>query len=112
MAAPVAVVAAMPADKMIIPDLQVALSEQNDRIQSETAKLNLADREITIKPGTKWVNVNNGETVAFSVSGKTFTWHFDTLPAEDQFRLQTIAPEGVDVGAVTVYVASNPLYRG
>jgi len=28
--------------------LQVALSEQNDRIQSETAKLNLADREITI----------------------------------------------------------------
>jgi len=44
----VAVVAAMPADKMIIPDLQVALSEQNDRIQSETAKLNLADREITI----------------------------------------------------------------
>ena len=71
-----------------------------------------ADREITIKPGTKWVNVNNGETVAFSVNGKTFTWHFDTLPAEDQFRLQTIAPEGVDVGAVTVYVASNPLYRG
>ena len=44
----VAEVAAMAADKMIIPDLQVALSEQNDRIQSETAKLNLADREITI----------------------------------------------------------------
>lgn len=44
----VAEVAAMAADKMIIPDLKIALSEQNDRIQSETAKLNLAEREITI----------------------------------------------------------------
>lgn len=44
----VAEVAALPADKMIIPDLQAALTEQNDRIQNETAKLNLAEREITI----------------------------------------------------------------
>ena len=76
------------------------------------ASAGFADREIMIKPGTKWVNVNNGETVAFTVNGKTFTWHFDTLRAEDQFELQQIAPEDVDVGVVTVYVASNPLYRG
>jgi biopolymer transport protein ExbD len=44
----VAEVAALPADKMIIADLQVALKEQNDRIQRETAKENLAEREITI----------------------------------------------------------------
>jgi biopolymer transport protein TolR len=44
----VAEVAAMQADKMIIPDLQVALKEQNDRIQRETAKEDLAEREITI----------------------------------------------------------------
>jgi biopolymer transport protein TolR len=44
----VAQVAAMPNDKMIIPDLQVALREQNDRIQRETAKEDLAEREITI----------------------------------------------------------------
>ena len=44
----VAEVAALPADKMIIPDLQVALKEQNDRIQRETAKEDLAEREITI----------------------------------------------------------------
>ena len=44
----VAQVAAMPNDKMIIPDLQVALKEQNDRIQRETAKEDLAEREITI----------------------------------------------------------------
>ena len=44
----VAEVAALPADKMIIVDLQTALKEQNDRIQRETAKENLAEREITI----------------------------------------------------------------
>ena len=44
----VAEVAAMPNDKMIIPDLQAALREQNDRIQRETAKEDLAEREITI----------------------------------------------------------------
>ncbi|USX24712.1 CzcE family metal-binding protein [Oxalobacteraceae bacterium OTU3CINTB1] len=71
-----------------------------------------ADRAITITPGIKWVNVNNGDTVAFTVNGKTFTWHFETLHAEDQFGLEKIAPEGVDVGMVTVYVGSNPLYRG
>jgi hypothetical protein len=76
------------------------------------ANTGFADREITIEPGTKWVNVNNGETVAFNIKGKTFTWHFETLHAEDQFELEKIAPEGVEVGNVTVYVASNPLYRG
>ena len=44
----VAEVAALPADKLIIPDLQAALKEQNDRIQRETAKEDLAEREITI----------------------------------------------------------------
>ncbi|HTU65930.1 MAG TPA: biopolymer transporter ExbD [Steroidobacteraceae bacterium] len=44
----VAEVAALPADKMIIPDLQAALKEQNDRIQRETAKEDLSEREITI----------------------------------------------------------------
>ncbi len=44
----VAEIAALPADKMIIPDLQAALKEQNDRIQRETAKEDLAEREITI----------------------------------------------------------------
>ena len=44
----VAEVAALPADKMIIVDLQIALKEQNDRIQRETAKEDLAEREITI----------------------------------------------------------------
>jgi len=71
-----------------------------------------ADRHITINAGTKWVNVNNGDTVTFDIDGKSFTWHFDTLHSEEAFDLSKIAPEGVAAGMVTVYVASNPLYRG
>ena len=71
-----------------------------------------ADRHITIKPDTKWVNVNNGDTVEFQINGKSFTWHFDTLHREEAFSLSKIAPEGVEVGMVTVYVAPNPLYQG
>jgi biopolymer transport protein TolR len=44
----VAEVAALPADKMIIPDLQVALKEQNDSIQRAAAQTDIAEREITI----------------------------------------------------------------
>jgi biopolymer transport protein TolR len=44
----VAEVAALPADKMIIPDLQVALKEQNDSIQRIAAQTDIAEREITI----------------------------------------------------------------
>ncbi|WP_343732267.1 CzcE family metal-binding protein [Duganella sp.] len=71
-----------------------------------------ADRHITIKADTKWVNVNNGDTVTFDVNGKSFTWHFDTLHSEAAFDLAKIAPEGINPGMITVYVASNPLYRG
>lgn len=81
------------------------------RFGMATASAN-ADREVTIGAGTKWVNVNNGDTVTFNVSGKSFTYHFDTLHAEASFDLAKIAPAGVDTGTVTVYVASNPLYRG
>ena len=71
-----------------------------------------ADHHLTIKADTKWVNVNNGDTVTFNLDGKSFTWHFDTLHSEEAFDLSKIAPEGINVGMVTVYVASNPLYRG
>ena len=44
----VAEVARYGADQQIIPMLRDALKEQNDRIQRETARENLAEREVTI----------------------------------------------------------------
>lgn len=71
-----------------------------------------ADRHVVIKADTKWVNIDDGDTVKFDVNGNSFTWHFDTLRGESAFELSKIAPEGVDVGKVIVYVGANPLYRG
>ena len=71
-----------------------------------------ADRHVVIKADTKWVNIDDGDTVEFNVDGKSFTWHFDTLRGESAFELSKIAPQDVDVGKVVVYVAANPLYRG
>jgi phosphate-selective porin len=71
-----------------------------------------AARTIVINGDTKWVNVENGETVQFSVGGQTFTWNFSTFPGTTSFDLSKISPAGVQFGTVRVYVASNPLYRG
>jgi len=73
---------------------------------------NASMRAIAINANTKWVNVTNGETVRFNVNGQSFSWHFDTYHDETSFHLAKIAPAGVMVGDVRVFVAANPLYRG
>jgi hypothetical protein len=70
-----------------------------------------ADREISVTPATKWVNVTSGETVRFNVGGKQFTWHFETFN-EQSFDISKIAPTGAHLDGIRVYVASDPLYRG
>jgi hypothetical protein len=77
---------------------------------SATATTN-ATKRIAITPGTKSVNVTDGETVEFNVDGKSFAWSFQTYPNETQFPLSKIAPEDAKVDGVRVYVARNPLYR-
>jgi hypothetical protein len=77
---------------------------------SATASAN-ATKRIAITPSTKSVNVTDGETVEFTVDGKSFAWSFQTYPNENQFPLSKIAPEDAKVDGVRVYVARNPLYR-
>ncbi|HEV7815784.1 MAG TPA: CzcE family metal-binding protein [Janthinobacterium sp.] len=69
-----------------------------------------ADGEITVTPQTKWVNVDDGQTVKFSVDNKTFTWHFSTFQNPPVLNLSVIAPSDVNVGNVKVYIAPDPLY--
>lgn len=76
------------------------------------APVTAAERHLTITEKTKYVHVNNGETVEFRINGESFTWHFQTLRDEARFDLSKIAPAGAVKHKVTVYVASNPLYRG
>lgn len=66
-----------------------------------------ADRRIVIQPGTRWVNVNNGETVTFVVGEQNFTFHFETYPSTQALNLGAIAPSDINVGGVRVYVAND-----
>jgi plastocyanin len=77
----------------------------------EAVPAQAAERTIVIKPDTKYVNVDNGQTVTFVEGDKTFTWHFDTLRPSDDFELSAIAPQDFKGDNIEVYVATNPLYR-
>ena len=76
---------------------------------------NIYQRSITIRPNTKYVNVNAGEIVRFvdQASGKSFIWKFGGVTRDDggySFDLATVAPRGIVNGAVTAYV--GPELRG
>jgi hypothetical protein len=70
-----------------------------------------ADRDVTVDASTRWVNVTNGQTVRFTVGGQRFTFTFDAWPSTDSIPLSAIAPKGVTVPDVRVYIAPNPLYQ-
>jgi hypothetical protein len=69
-------------------------------------------RVLKLKPGSKYLNVTDGETVKFDVDGKCFTWTVGTFSHQGLFKLSDIAPAGVRAEGVTVYVAPNPIYYG
>lgn len=71
-----------------------------------------AQRTITVKPTTRYINVTDGETVKFAVDGKEFSWHFSSWPSAEQIALEKLAPKDTMASGVTVYVARNPLYYG
>lgn len=66
-----------------------------------------ADREVTLKEGAKYLNVQRNETVRINVSGKSFTWRFDTFGTAP-FRLAEIVPQGYGGNDIMVYVAEDP----
>jgi len=82
-----------------------------NRALGNAAQEAAATHTVTIKSGTKSVNVDQGDVVTFDVSGKKFTWLFDTLRSGNSFPLAEIAPHELDTQGVRVYVAPNPLYR-
>lgn len=69
-------------------------------------------RTIVVTPQTRYVNVTNGETVTFAVGEQRFSFQFQTYPQTQVTELSTIAPAGVEVGGVRVYIADNTEGRG
>jgi Heavy-metal resistance protein CzcE len=64
-----------------------------------------AQRVITIKPDTKWVNVRENEVVKFvdAASGKSFVWDFDT-GRDVAFDLSKVEPAILGGHHVAAYV--------
>jgi len=73
------------------------------------------DETFHLKPHSRWVNVNYGETVRFvaqSANGseQSFTWRFTVSPNVDSVDLKKIAPAGFPDREVRVYVEPDPRY--
>jgi hypothetical protein len=66
-----------------------------------------ADRVIRVTPSTRWVNVNENETVRFVVGDQSFAWQFNG--SRGVFHLADIAPAGLVPPSINVYVGADPL---
>lgn len=75
------------------------------------APQNSADETIVLKPESKWVTVDDGETVKFVIGKNTFTWNFSTFHQPLVLSMAAIAPENIGTANIRIYVRTNPLYR-
>lgn len=66
-----------------------------------------AERAIALNDGTRYVNVQYGETVRFDVDGKSFAVKFDGI--RGAFDLNDLAPAGVLNRTIRAYVSPSPL---
>lgn len=66
-----------------------------------------ADRVIVLDGDSRYVNVARLEIIEFDANGKRFTWKFDTFGTPN-FPLAKIAPPGLKVDGVQVYVSESP----
>jgi hypothetical protein len=88
---------------------------QADRLGENVAATDMADRVINVDSGTRWVNVNYGETVRFIVKGangeQDFAWHFDGIA--DPIQFSAIDPDAALGRDLKVYVneSTNPQYQ-
>ncbi len=68
-------------------------------------------RTIELTPSTRYLNIEQGQTVKFVTQGKAFAWNFDTF-GTPVFDLAKIAPKDINVGNVKVYISPDRTYAG
>jgi hypothetical protein len=69
-------------------------------------------RTVVMDDKTSYVNVADGDTIRFESGGKSFTFTFDAWNSVNSVDLAAIAPAGVSVPKILVYITQNPLYVG
>lgn len=92
-----------------------SLNASADNIDSANygaaAQASRTARVLDITPGTRHVNVIDGETVTFNVDGQPFTWTFRMNHGEGVVALAAILPKELDAHGVMVYVGPDLNYR-
>ena len=92
--------------------LSAVAARDYTKLYGNPAPASSANPTIAIQPGTRYVNVQGGDTVNFVSGGKTFGWSFNVARTVKSFELNEVAPAGVLDHPVTVYVSPDPKYTG
>ena len=95
----------------------LAASERGDTWSAygTPVKSQNVDRIVHLKPHSRWVNVNDHETVRFVAqsgngSDQSFAWKFNVSAEVHSFALSEIAPPDFPERQVRVWVDPDPLY--
>jgi hypothetical protein len=86
------------------------LSNYGTPVQSQKV-----DETVHLRPDSRWVNVNYGETVRFVAQGSdgsqhSFAWRFNVASDVFSVDLGKVAPVGFPDRQVRVYVGPDPSY--
>jgi hypothetical protein len=76
------------------------------------APVSLAARTLTVKPGMKYINVESGETVAFSAGTGTQAWTFIEAMQSTSVDLGVLLPDVPDAKGVRVIIARSKWLTG
>lgn len=90
----------------------IAGAEQRTELLGDPVASGSMGRVIRIDPGTRYVNVEGGETIRFDINGKIFGWNFSGPLTVTSFNLRQVVPPGLLDHDVLVYIRANPDYRG
>jgi hypothetical protein len=81
-------------------------------LYGDAAPSSAANYIIVIRPDTRHVHVQGGDTVNFVVGEKQFAWTFNVAATVWAFDLNEVAPPGVLDHTVRAHVTPDPKYLG
>lgn len=94
----------------MLAGLPAVAQDSANRMLGTAIPATQAQRTVSVAAGTRWVNVNPGESIRFVVGATEFGWKFDG-PAPRTIDLRSIAPAAVVTTPVTVYLAGSTGHR-
>ena len=76
------------------------------------APASMAARTVVVKPGMKYINVDSGETIAFSTGTGTQAWTFIEAMQSTSVDLGVLLPDAPEAKGVRVIIARSTWFTG